>query len=77
MERTRRIEAVCARYQVPLAAAALQFPLHHPAIASVVVGHERASEVERSTALMNLTISPALWTELKDAQLLPEGAPTP
>lgn len=75
MARVARIEAVCARHGVPLAAAALQFPLRHPAIASVVVGHERAQEVARNVALMRHPIPADLWAELKQERLLPAHAP--
>lgn len=64
MERTRRIEAVCHRHEVPLPAAALQFPLRHPAVVSVVVGHQSAVEVDRNLALLQHEIPAALWTEL-------------
>jgi D-threo-aldose 1-dehydrogenase len=77
VERTRALEAVCARHGVPLAAAALQFPLHHPAVASVVVGHEQASEVARNLALLEQPIPTALWSELKDQALIPREAPMP
>lgn len=77
LERTRRIRMCCARHHVSLAAAALQFPLHHPAVASVVVGHERPSEVERNVALLRSPIPLALWAELKNEGLLPAHAPTP
>jgi D-threo-aldose 1-dehydrogenase len=77
MARVSRIEAVCARHGVPLAAAALQFPLAHPAIASVVVGHERAADVARNTASMRHAIPAALWDELKAEQLLPAHSPVP
>ncbi len=75
MARTARIEAVCARHGVPLPAAALQFPLRHPAVASVVVGHERAEEVARNVALMRHPVPAALWDELKDEKLIPAHAP--
>lgn len=77
LERTRRIEAACARHAVPLPAVALQFPLHHPAIAGVVVGHERAAEVERNVQLVRQPIPGALWSQLKDEGLIPAAAPTP
>jgi D-threo-aldose 1-dehydrogenase len=60
---------------VPLAAAALQFPLLHPAVASVVVGHERREEVERNLALMRHDIPAQLWAELKHDKLIPAHAP--
>ena len=77
IERTRRLEAACSRHGVPLAAAALQFPLFHPAVASVVVGHERAAEVAHNLALLRHPIPVTLWAELKDAGLIPESAPVP
>lgn len=77
IERTQRLEAACARHGVPLAAAALQFPLHHPAVASVVVGHERADEVGRNQALLRFPIPVALWAEMKRQGLIPGHAPTP
>lgn len=64
LERTRAIEAVCRRHGVPLPAAALQFPLRHPAVASVVVGHQSAEEVDRNLALLRQDIPDAFWDEL-------------
>lgn len=75
LERTRQIDTICRQYQVPLAAAALQFPLHHPAIASVVIGHSSEVELETNRGLMTCAIPAALWHELKTRQLLPWDAP--
>jgi D-threo-aldose 1-dehydrogenase len=66
---------VCARHGVRLAAAALQFPLLHPAVASVVVGHESPREVERNLQLLRDPIPPALWSDMKSEGLLPHDAP--
>ncbi len=74
--RTQAIERVCTHHAVPLAAAALQFPLLHPAVAAVVVGHERPEEVARNLALLRHAIPPAFWADLKDDGLLPAHAPT-
>jgi D-threo-aldose 1-dehydrogenase len=71
LERTRRIEGTCARHGVSLPAAALQFPLLHPAVASVVVGHERPQDVARNVAYMRHDIPAALWAELREEGLLP------
>jgi D-threo-aldose 1-dehydrogenase len=75
LARTRRLESVCARHGVRLAAAALQFPLLHPAVASVVVGHESPHEVERNLQLLRDPIPPALWSDMKSEGLLPHDAP--
>ena len=46
LDRTRRIQHVCARHNVSLQAAALQFPFGHPSIASVIPGARSAAEIE-------------------------------
>ena len=76
IERTRKLEVVCARHAVPLAAAALQFPLFHPAVASVVVGHEKAGEAAQNLALLRHCVPEELWAELKEERLIPVAAPT-
>jgi D-threo-aldose 1-dehydrogenase len=75
LERTRRIEQICARYSVPLGAAALQFPLLHPAVVSVVAGYGAASEVDASLDWGSYPIPAALWADLKSEKLLPDAAP--
>jgi D-threo-aldose 1-dehydrogenase len=71
LERTRRIEAACARHGVPLPAAALQFPLRHPAVVSVVVGHEGPDEVVRNTGLLTTPLPAGLWSDLREGGLIP------
>jgi aryl-alcohol dehydrogenase-like predicted oxidoreductase len=77
LQRARDIERVCLRHGVPLRAAALQFPLGHAAVASVVVGARSPQEVADSVAMFEHPIPAALWTELKDEGLLLTEAPTP
>lgn len=77
MERVRLIEAVCARHNVPLAAAALQFPLGHKAVTSMIPGAISADEVQRNVALMAHHIPAELWAELRSEGLLDEKAPVP
>lgn len=76
IDRTRRLEAVCGRHGVPLAAAALQFPLLHPAVTSVVVGHEKPDEAMRNLALLRHPVPSTLWVEMKEEGLIPELAST-
>jgi D-threo-aldose 1-dehydrogenase len=71
MARVRRLEAVCARHEVRLAAAALQFPARHPAIASVVTGMRSADEVADNMRLMRTPIPAELWTALERDNLIP------
>ena len=77
LEKVRRVEQVCAHHSVPLKAAALQFPLAHPAVASVIPGARSAAEVEESFRLMTAPIPADFWSELKAEQLLPPEAPVP
>lgn len=77
VDRVRKVAAVAGRYQVPLKAAALQFPLAHPAVASVIPGARSVAEVEESFRLASVAIPAAFWQELKDSHLLPEEAPVP
>jgi len=75
--RVDAIRAVCARHQVPLAAAALQFPLAHPAVAAIIPGPRSVAEFEANLRLLRYPIPTALWADLRDAKLLHPDAPTP
>jgi len=77
LERVRRIEAVCRRHAVPLAAAALQFPLAHPAVSTVIPGALGRAEVLDNVAALALDIPAAFWAELQHAGLLHPAAPVP
>jgi D-threo-aldose 1-dehydrogenase len=77
VERARRLDAVCRRHGVPLKAAALQFPLAHPAVTSVLVGARSVAELEEDLALLRLELPAELWRELRGEGLLRKDAPTP
>jgi D-threo-aldose 1-dehydrogenase len=62
--RATKLDDVCARHGVPLAAAAVQFPLRHPAIDTVLVGCRSPAEVEEDVRLSQLELPPELWDEL-------------
>lgn len=76
-DRVRRLETISARHGVGLKAAALQFPLGHPAIASVIPGAVSAREVEDNVASMAETIPAAFWDELVADGLLRSDASLP
>jgi D-threo-aldose 1-dehydrogenase len=76
-ERVRRLEAVCRPYGVPLAAAALQFPLAHPAVAAVIPGFASAGEVGAGVAHFRTPIPADLWADLKREELIDPRAPVP
>jgi D-threo-aldose 1-dehydrogenase len=77
LERVRKIEAVCKRHKVPLKAAALQFPLHHPAITSVIPGMRSPKEVAENIKLISFKIPKAFWRDLHTERLIREEAPIP
>jgi D-threo-aldose 1-dehydrogenase len=62
---------------VPLVAAALQFPLHHPSVVSVIPGGQSPKETASNLAALNVPVPAALWADLKAAGLLRADAPTP
>jgi D-threo-aldose 1-dehydrogenase len=62
---------------VTLPAVALQFPLAHPAVAGVAVGCRDAAQVRRNAELATVDIPEQVWSDLRDAGLLREDAPTP
>ena len=77
IDRVRRLEAHCERHAVPLAAAALQFPLAHPSVASVIPGLGSPHRVQRTLELYRTNIPEVFWHELKDEDLLHKDAPIP
>jgi D-threo-aldose 1-dehydrogenase len=77
IERARRLESVCARHDVPLKAAAVQFPLAHPAVTSLVAGVRSVAHLDDYPALMRVSIPADLWADLREEGLLPLDAPTP
>jgi D-threo-aldose 1-dehydrogenase len=77
LEKVRRIEAVCDRHNVPLPAAAIQFPLSHQAVSSVIPGAVSSREVKQNIEMMSIDIPDALWQELKEEGLLHPDTPTP
>ena len=77
IERTARIEALCDAHGVPLRAAALQFPLAHPAVEIVMVGARSTAEWDDALAMVQQPIPAAFWGDLRRTGLLPDDAPTP
>ena len=75
--RVEAIRAVCDRHGVPLPAAALQFPLAHPAVAAIIPGPRVSSEFTENLELLRRKIPAALWDELRHEGLMHRDAPTP
>ncbi len=76
-ERCDLIEAICAKHGVSLPQAALQFPLAHPAVVSVIPGGQSVDEVSDNHALLQAPIPDTLWADLKRSGLMSLDAPTP
>lgn len=77
LDRVARIDAVCRSHGVALPDAAVQFVLGHPAIASLVLGAVKPSEIIRNLAALDRTVPPGLWSDLKTEGLLDPDAPVP
>jgi D-threo-aldose 1-dehydrogenase len=77
IERAQRIGEVCERHSVPLRAAAMQFPLAHPAVVSLVAGVRSTEHLDEYPALLSYPIPAELWSELRDGGLIAPDAPVP
>ena len=77
VDRVRGIEAVCARHDVPMRAAALQFPLGHDSVAAIIPGAISPDQVRENVTLLQRPIAGDFWAELKAEGLLRGDAPTP
>jgi D-threo-aldose 1-dehydrogenase len=64
LARVRAMQAACAAHDVPLAAAALQFPLRVPGVDTVLVGARTAAEIDEDADLLDLPIPDELWDAL-------------
>jgi D-threo-aldose 1-dehydrogenase len=71
------IRAVCERHGVPIAAAAVQFPLAHPRVCTVLIGPRTIDELEMDLSLFDVEIPSHLWTDLRREGLLGDDVPTP
>lgn len=77
VERVKNLSRVAAAHNVPLAAAALQFPLAAPEVASVIFGAVNSKEIKQNIECLEIKIPAAFWSDLKSEQLLPDNIPTP
>ncbi len=77
LEKVAAIEKICASHNVPLKAAASQFPLYHACVASVIPGTSSAAELNENLRMLRIPVPAELWRELKTAGLMDAQAPTP
>lgn len=77
IERVGRMEAIAEAHGIPLAAAALQFPLAHQAVSSVVAGLGDMGQVRKTLEWFDVAIPSSFWDALRSEALLREDAPVP
>jgi D-threo-aldose 1-dehydrogenase len=77
IDRVAALEAICREFSVPLGAAALQFPLAHPAICNVLPGPKSPQELDGILDWWSTPISADFWTALRQRGLVDVNAPLP
>jgi len=77
IERATCLASICEAHGVPLKAAAIQFPLAHPAVACVLTGARSPAELQENIRLFELPLPVSLWEELRAEGLLDPLAPVP
>lgn len=77
IERALAIESICSGFNVPLKAAAIQFPAAHPAVINTLVGTGSAARLEENIQLFEQPIPVECWAELKAQGFIREDAPVP
>ena len=77
VEQARNLTDICIAHGVDLKAAALQFVLAHPAVATAVPGAQSTDELEQNIAMVQQDIPSAVWSDMRSAVLIPDNAPTP
>ena len=75
LKKVSSIEAICRKYDVPLKAASLQFPLFHPLVASVIPGVLDKVQVLENIQMIKHPIPLELWLDLKNNGLMHPEAP--
>lgn len=75
LHRVRGIERLCSDFGVPLKAAAYQFPLRHPIVASVVSGADSPRQARENAGLADIAIPDAFWSALRDSRLVHPASP--
>ncbi|TQV03206.1 aldo/keto reductase, partial [Xanthomonas perforans] len=77
LQHAQRLYAACAAFGVDIGAAALQFPLAHPAVTTVVAGMRTVAEVRSAATRLAAPVPSALWQRLRNEGLLAAELPTP
>ena len=75
IDRAKKIKEICDIFDVPLKAAAIQFGLLHPSVASTIPGTRNLDEVQDNIEMLNVKIPSELWKELKRQDLINQSCP--
>ena len=75
IDRAKKIKEICDIFDVPLKAAAIQFGLLHPSVASTIPGPRNSDEVQDNIEMLNVKIPSELWKELKRQDLIHQSCP--
>lgn len=75
--KAQRLEAIAARYNIPLNAAAVQFVWAHPAYTSLIIGADRVEQVAENLNTLAVEIPAAFWQEIVAEGLVDAAAPLP
>ena len=65
IERAIQIEAICDRYGIPLAAAALQFSMRDPRITVTIAGMSKPERIQHAIDLASIDIPNEVWQEIE------------
>lgn len=77
LAKVAKIREICARHKVPIKAAALQFPLAHPASAAVIPGASKPERIKEDHAALKTSIPDEFWIEMRKQDLVAPNAPLP
>jgi D-threo-aldose 1-dehydrogenase len=77
LTRALRMQEACQKRDVPLRAAALQFPFGHPAVVSVLIGSRTVDELEDAVRMASIPVPSGIWSDLHGGGLLPYRVPVP
>ena len=77
IDKVHSLKKICGNYNIPLAAAAIQFPLAHPVVKTVVTGAVNVKELEANVSYLDVKIPNDFWQELKTLDLIAKESPVP
>ena len=77
IDKVNSLKRICDNYNIPLAAAAIQFPLAHPVVKTVVTGAVNVKELEENVSYLDVKIPNDFWQELKELNLIAKESPVP